>query len=183
MSGTVDSIHRDAEMPSFTLNIPQYFSVIGKDARPVLPLRCVLPKSKKWKDPAALLPFPRSTVACAGVFSHYETESRNGRTQARLVVNLDVIEYLAKPSERSTSSSPPSKFLICYCGYSSSASHVFHIEVNDSLLSKSRYAKKTAAASCSPSPKALGKRRERDEDDHSEEPAANRPKVSTAESA
>ncbi|KAI0262509.1 hypothetical protein BC834DRAFT_890484 [Gloeopeniophorella convolvens] len=149
MSGTVDTINQDPEAPSFTLNIPQYFSVTGKDSRPVLPLKCVLQKSKKWKDPAALLPFPRSVVSCAGVFSHYEMESRNGRTVPRLVVILDVIEFLAKPSSERTGASTPTKS-------------------DGSLLARSRYARKSGAM-CSPSPKALGKHPlETDDNGHAE---------------
>ncbi|KAI0699682.1 hypothetical protein BC835DRAFT_1412472 [Cytidiella melzeri] len=152
MSGTVDTIHQDPDNSSFTLNIPQYLSMTGKDSRPVLPLKCVLPKSKKWKDPASLLPFPRSIVSCAGVLSHYEKESRNGQTFARLVVIVDVIEYLAKPPTERTATSTPQK------------------TGSNNLLAKSRYGKK-ATNMCSPSPVALGKQQKHDDDDgdHSDE--------------
>lgn len=106
MTGTVESVQQDP--PSFTLHIPQYLSVTGKDARPVLYLRCHLGNNKMWKDPKALLPHVKSVVSCAGPFSHYEWETRNGKRFARLNIDLHSIEFIAKTNTAATAT-PTSK--------------------------------------------------------------------------
>ena len=110
MTGTVESVQQDP--PSFNLNIPQYLSAAGRDARPVLYLKCQLGNSKMWKDPKSLLPYVKSVVSCAGTFSHYEWETRNGKRIARLSIDLDSIEFIAKTNSASTTTPISMLFLL-----------------------------------------------------------------------
>ncbi|KAI0761237.1 hypothetical protein BC629DRAFT_1443556 [Irpex lacteus] len=86
--GTVEAVQVDP--PAFTMQIPQYLAVTGRECRPVLYLRCHLANSKIWKDPKSLLP-----------------QMRNGTRIARLNINLDSIEFLLKAN--SASSTTPTK--------------------------------------------------------------------------
>ena len=76
--------------------------VTGRDTQPVLFLTCHLENNKMWKDPKSLLPHVKSVISCAGAFSHYEWETRNGKRIARLNINLDYIEFIAKTSHTAT---------------------------------------------------------------------------------
>lgn len=109
--GTVDTVQVDP--PAFTMQIPQYLSVTGRESRPILYLRCHLANSKIWKDPKALLPQAKSIVSCAGTFSHYEWETRNGTRIARLNINLDSIEFLLKTNP-TLATTPTSKFMFFF---------------------------------------------------------------------
>ncbi len=113
MTGVVDSVQQDS--PSFTLNIVQYLTVTKSEARigkPVLHLRCHLSDSI-WRDPKAVLPYPKTVVSCAGTFSHFEWEYRNSERFARLHVNLDTIEWFSK-STLAGPSTPLSKMFNVY---------------------------------------------------------------------
>ncbi|KAI0825936.1 hypothetical protein BC629DRAFT_36977 [Irpex lacteus] len=137
------------------VSIPQYLSVTGRESRPILYLRCHLANSKIWKDPKALLPQAKSIVSCAGTFSHYEWETRNGTRIARLNINLDSIEFLLKtnPTLATTPTSNPT-----------------------SPFAKSRFARKTgcqspsaAQTSLPPSPSPAMKRKTSDSPDERSE--------------
>ena len=83
-------------------------SVYGSRGKAFVPIKCVIPKTKKWNDPARLLPFSNSLIVCAGDFVGYEMAQIKNTEVLQLIVELDNIEYLAKPQADQASPLSPS---------------------------------------------------------------------------
>lgn len=163
LAGTVENIFKSSA--SFTLNILQYISLFGKKSKPVVPIKCIIPKSPKWPEPAKLLPYPGTTVVCAGSYVGYEMEQVNDAEVLRIIVDIDVIEFLTPkfdPAAISSPSEPPVFEESLHYHSTMMANHRSdkeQVRTTDPILAKSRYRQRIGrTSSMSPSPKVLGKR-------------------------